>query len=98
MQKTNRPIPVVADLPMGLRLQDHPFYYNAYAADPKKIGERTPVIGAKVWTASRVPLDSRGWRECGSNGFSRTHRHVRLRPDTRHLFILALRDAQRYVP
>ncbi|WP_433654306.1 GMC family oxidoreductase [Nocardia sp. CA-128927] len=45
-------IPVVADLPVGLRLQDHPFYYNAYAADPASIGEQTPVIGAKVWTAS----------------------------------------------
>ncbi|MFF1680376.1 GMC family oxidoreductase [Streptomyces sp. NPDC058256] len=45
-------IPVVADLPVGLRLQDHPFYYNAYAADPAKIGEGTPVIGAKTWTAS----------------------------------------------
>ncbi|WP_116212960.1 GMC family oxidoreductase [Streptomyces olivoreticuli] len=45
-------IPVVADLPVGLRLQDHPFFYNAYAADPDRIGAGTPVIGAKVWTAS----------------------------------------------
>ncbi|HET6856925.1 MAG TPA: GMC oxidoreductase [Streptomyces sp.] len=45
-------IPVVADLPVGLRLQDHPFYYNAYAAHPDRIGDQTPVIGAKVWTAS----------------------------------------------
>ncbi|KAK3835602.1 MAG: putative glucose-methanol-choline oxidoreductase family protein [Linnemannia gamsii] len=45
-------IPVVADLPVGLRLQDHPIYYNAYAADPKCIGTQTPVIGAKIWTAS----------------------------------------------
>ncbi|KAA8889014.1 dehydrogenase [Nocardia colli] len=45
-------IPVVADLPVGLRLQDHPFYYNAYAADPDRIGAQTPVIGAKVWTGS----------------------------------------------
>ncbi|MET9697292.1 GMC oxidoreductase [Streptomyces sp. NPDC006529] len=44
-------IPVVADLPVGLRLQDHPFYYNAYAAVPDRVGEQTPVIGAKVWTA-----------------------------------------------
>ncbi|WP_199856665.1 GMC oxidoreductase [Nocardia suismassiliense] len=43
---------MVADLPVGLRLQDHPFYYNAYAADPERIGVQTPVIGAKVWTAS----------------------------------------------
>ncbi len=26
-------IPVVADLPVGLNLMDHPFYYNAYAAN-----------------------------------------------------------------
>ncbi|KAG0074660.1 hypothetical protein BGZ90_010570 [Linnemannia elongata] len=45
-------IPVVADLPVGLRLQDHPIYYNAYAADPECIGAQTPVIGAKVWTPS----------------------------------------------
>ncbi|MER5890069.1 GMC family oxidoreductase N-terminal domain-containing protein [Streptomyces sp. NPDC001941] len=45
-------IPLVADLPVGLRLQDHPFYYNAYAADPDRIGAQTPVIGAKVWTAT----------------------------------------------
>ncbi|MFI6642566.1 GMC family oxidoreductase [Streptomyces sp. NPDC050504] len=45
-------VPVVADLPVGLRLQDHPFYYNAYAADPDRIGEQSPVIGAKAWTAS----------------------------------------------
>lgn len=47
-------IPVVSDLPVGLRLQDHPFYYNAYAADPERIGEGLPVIGAKVWTASSL--------------------------------------------
>ncbi|RJQ73845.1 dehydrogenase [Pseudonocardiaceae bacterium YIM PH 21723] len=45
-------IPVVADLPVGAKLYDHPFYYNAYAANPDTIGEQTPVIGAKVWTAS----------------------------------------------
>ncbi|MFF0087267.1 GMC family oxidoreductase [Streptomyces canus] len=50
-------IPVVADLPVGLRLQDHPFYYNAYAADPDKTGEGLPVIGAKVWTASSEAED-----------------------------------------
>ncbi|MFB9371455.1 GMC family oxidoreductase [Kitasatospora albolonga] len=44
-------VPVVADLPVGRRLQDHPFFYNAYAAVPELIGAQTPVIGAKVWTA-----------------------------------------------
>ncbi|MFE3189843.1 GMC family oxidoreductase [Nocardia sp. NPDC059240] len=45
-------IPVVADLPVGSVLYDHPFYYNAYAAHPDRLGAGEPVIGAKVWTAS----------------------------------------------
>ncbi|MEU2830626.1 GMC family oxidoreductase N-terminal domain-containing protein [Streptomyces lavendulae] len=50
-------IPVIADLPVGLNLQDHPFYYNAYAAAPDLIGEQTPVIGAKSWTASSTAAE-----------------------------------------
>lgn len=42
----------VADLPVGRRLKDHPFYYNAYAARPERIGAQSPVIGAKLWTRS----------------------------------------------
>lgn len=45
-------IPVVADLPVGENLVDHPFYYNAYAARPDVIGNPSPVIGAKLWTHS----------------------------------------------
>lgn len=45
-------IPVIMDLPVGLNLMDHPFYYNAYAAKPDVIGEQSPVIGAKIWTNS----------------------------------------------
>lgn len=45
-------IPVVADLPVGRHLVDHPFYYNAYAAKPEMIGEQSPAIGAKLWTRS----------------------------------------------
>lgn len=43
---------VVSDLPVGRFLKDHPFYYNAYAAKPDRIGSQSPVIGAKVWTHS----------------------------------------------
>lgn len=43
---------VVTDLPVGRRLKDHPFYYNAYAAKPDQIGRQSPAIGAKVWTHS----------------------------------------------
>jgi choline dehydrogenase len=45
-------IPVVADLPVGENLIDHPFYYNAYAVNPETIGRQTPVIAAKIWTKS----------------------------------------------
>jgi choline dehydrogenase len=47
-------IPQVADLPVGRRLKDHPFYYNAYAANPRRIGCQSPVIGAKLWTHSSM--------------------------------------------
>lgn len=45
-------IPVLADLPVGRRLKDHPFYYNAYAAHPELIGAQSPVVGAVAWTHS----------------------------------------------
>jgi len=45
-------IPLVAELPVGENLVEHPFFYNAYAADPKTIGRQTPVIASKLWTKS----------------------------------------------
>lgn len=45
-------IDVVADLPVGQRLQDHPFYYTAYALKADALG-MTPAAGALVWTKSR---------------------------------------------
>lgn len=45
-------IPVVADLPVGQNLVDHPFYFNAYAARPEKLGTQSPAIGAFLWTHS----------------------------------------------
>jgi choline dehydrogenase len=47
-------IPVIANLPVGESLVDQPFFYNAYAADPKTIGRQTPVIAAKLWTKSSL--------------------------------------------
>jgi choline dehydrogenase len=44
-------IGVVADLPVGQRLQDHPFFYNAYALAPEYL-QMTPAVGALLWTAS----------------------------------------------
>lgn len=45
-------IPVIADLPVGKNIVDHPFYFNTYASDPKKVGRLSPVTGVNLWTRS----------------------------------------------
>src|SRR6202044_3250656 len=49
-------IDVVADLPVGQRLQDQPFYYNAYALKTDALDMR-PAVGALLW---RQTSDARG--------------------------------------
>ena len=44
-------IDVMADLPVGQRLQDQPFYYNAYALKLDALAMR-PAVGAFLWTQS----------------------------------------------
>jgi choline dehydrogenase len=44
-------IDVVADLPVGQRLQDQPAYGNVYALAPGYL-EMTPAVGSLLWTAS----------------------------------------------
>ena len=44
-------IPEVADLPVGDKLQEHPFYYNIYALKPGANGMH-PAAGAILWAAS----------------------------------------------
>ena len=44
-------IDVVADLPVGQRLHDQPFYYNAYALKPDALDMR-PAVGALLWRQS----------------------------------------------
>lgn len=44
-------IPLVADLPVGKTLKDHPFSYNAYALKHGST-QMQPTAGALVWTAS----------------------------------------------
>jgi choline dehydrogenase len=44
-------IDVVADLPVGQRLQDQPFYYNAYALKTDALDMR-PRVGAFLWRQS----------------------------------------------
>jgi choline dehydrogenase len=45
-------IELVAELPVGQRLQDQPFYYNAYALKTDALDMR-PAVGALLWTSSR---------------------------------------------
>ena len=42
---------MVADLPVGQRLQDQPFYYNAYALKRDALDMR-PAVGALLWRQS----------------------------------------------
>jgi choline dehydrogenase len=49
-------IDVVADLPVGQRLQDQPFYYNAYALKTDALDMR-PAVGAFLWGQSSEALD-----------------------------------------
>ncbi|TVT17817.1 hypothetical protein FNH06_30185 [Amycolatopsis acidiphila] len=44
-------IKVIADLPVGQRLQDQPGYYNAYALAPEYL-DMDPAVGSLLWTAS----------------------------------------------
>lgn len=44
-------IEMVVDLPVGQRLHDQPFFYNAYALAPEHL-QMTPAVGSLVWTAS----------------------------------------------
>jgi choline dehydrogenase len=44
-------IDVLADLPVGQRLQDQPFYYNAYALKTDALDMR-PAVGALLWSPS----------------------------------------------
>jgi choline dehydrogenase len=44
-------IDLVSALPVGRRLQDHPFFHTIYALAPGHLG-MTPPLGAMLWTAS----------------------------------------------
>jgi choline dehydrogenase len=49
-------IDVMADLPVGQRLQDQPFYYNAYALKTDALDMR-PSVGAFLWRQSSEARD-----------------------------------------
>ena len=42
----------IADLPVGDRLQDQPFFYNVYALK-REVNAMKPASGAIIWTRSR---------------------------------------------
>jgi choline dehydrogenase len=44
-------IPVIADLPVGKKLKDHPFHYAAYALHKEMVESKSPPIAAKLWTS-----------------------------------------------
>lgn len=46
-------IQLVADLPVGQGLQEHPFYYNVYALTPAAAGMH-PAAGAILWASSSL--------------------------------------------
>jgi choline dehydrogenase len=45
-------IATIADLPVGDRLQDHPFFYNVYALK-REANAMKPAAGAIIWTRSQ---------------------------------------------
>jgi choline dehydrogenase len=46
-------IPIVADLPVGRRLHDHPVYFTVWAANKDKVGLGIPPVGAILWARSQ---------------------------------------------
>ena len=46
-------IPVVEDLPVGKRLQDHPFFFTVWAAQKDRVGLGIPPVGAILWARSK---------------------------------------------
>ncbi|HEY2488813.1 MAG TPA: GMC oxidoreductase [Streptosporangiaceae bacterium] len=50
-QLTALGIGVVGDLPVGARLQDHPYFHTAHALAPGHL-QMTPAVGALLWAAS----------------------------------------------
>jgi choline dehydrogenase len=52
-------IVVAADLPVGRRLQDHPFFFTVWAARKYRVGLGIPPVGAILWGRTRqaTPAD-----------------------------------------
>lgn len=50
-------IPLVADLPVGQRVKDHPFYFLAYAVKKTTPTALSPTVATFFWTASALAQD-----------------------------------------
>lgn len=45
-------IPIIADLPVGKNIKDHPFHYAAYALNKEMVESKSPPIAAILWTST----------------------------------------------
>lgn len=78
-------IPVAADLPVGRRLQEHPFFFTVWAAHPERLGLPIPPVGAILWTRS-----SQGGPGDGDLHVSAVHYGDPADSPTGAIFMLAL--------
>lgn len=53
-------VEVVAGLPVGQRLQEHPFFHTTWAAKPGALGLPVPPVGAILWARSSVAAPDEG--------------------------------------
>ncbi|WP_082746486.1 MULTISPECIES: GMC family oxidoreductase N-terminal domain-containing protein [Stenotrophomonas] len=78
-------VEVVADLPVGRRLQEHPFFYTTWAARPDRLGLPVPPVGAILWTQS-----SKAAADVGDLHVSAVHYGDQQTSPTGAIFMLAL--------
>ncbi|MCI9843543.1 GMC family oxidoreductase [Flavobacterium pectinovorum] len=45
-------IPLIAELPVGENVKDHPFHYAAFALHKEMVETKSPPIAAKLWTSA----------------------------------------------
>ncbi|MFB4393605.1 MULTISPECIES: GMC family oxidoreductase [unclassified Pseudomonas] len=78
-------IPIAADLPVGQRLQEHPFFYTIWAARPERLGLPIPPVGAILWAKS-----SKGGPNDGDLHVTAVHYGDPADSPTGAIFMLAL--------
>ena len=78
-------IDVVANLPVGQRLQEHPFFYTTWAARADRLGLPVPPVGAILWAQS-----SKAAANVGDLHVSAVHYGDPQASPTGAIFVLAL--------